>query len=314
MYQRIIFIILFSFIASADDLSLEQTSLLNKLSNKNNTGVLKDYKIPPKRFKYTKNSFATQKFTTVLKKNSLIQTLDGKKNYKTASARVLKAEEVSIGSPFSFLFNKEGKAVFICYSRDLKKLDNKVSLTPKKVSFVRDIVNYKSVDNDQQLLLNLLVSRGNHTYDIFPEKETLSSMGITSEFGLKNNMLIPMMGVISLNQVTGQSLKWSFANLGLKVSHFWRYNEKTEIGFFAQAEKTIYGQAVVFDQSISLQENRFSIGPIIKWKDNLISLELAQVRLIFPNNALLNTNGITNTDKYHRSFIFKIGKQFEINL
>jgi hypothetical protein len=313
MFKIISILLLLPLSIHANDISNEELKLINKLDD---SKVVKQekFKVKPKRFSYTENNFATQKFTAVLKKGSHIQTLEGDKFFITRASRVLKAEEVSPGSPFAFLFNKSGKAVFICYSKDLERLNEVVALTPKKVQFTKEIENFKSIDNDQELLLNLLVSSGSHQYDIFQEKESLASLGATSELGLKNKLPFPMMIVASFNKISGTNLNWTFANLGLKLSHFWEYNDNTLIGVFAQAERTIFGKATLFEESISLLENRFSIGTSLTWKNNIFSVEMAKERLMFPSTTLLSSNGITNTDMYHTSLILKVGKQFEIDL
>lgn len=295
------------------ELSSEELKLFEKLEGPQSQGQ-DEITIKPKRFTYTENNFATQKFTAVLKANSPIQNLDGTRYYTTSEARVLKVEEVSPGSPFTFVFNKKGEAVFICYSRDLERLNEKVALTPPKIKFEKVEDNFKSIDNDQKLLLNLLISTGNHQYDIFEESESLSSLGFTTEVGLESSRSIPMMIVTSFNQVSGSNFKWTFANLGLKLSHFWKWNQRTNIGLFLQAERSLYGKANLAESSISLHENRFSIGSSVHWNDKIFSLEVAKERLIFPNDILLNSNNIRNTNVYHTSFIFKAGKQFEINL
>ncbi|WP_034720176.1 hypothetical protein, partial [Bacteriovorax sp. DB6_IX] len=72
----------------------------------------------------------------------------------------------------------------------------------------------------------------------FEESESLSSLGFTTEVGLESSRSIPMMIVTSFNQVSGSNFKWTFANLGLKLSHFWKWNQRTNIGLFLQAERS----------------------------------------------------------------------------
>jgi len=312
MFKIILSILLITKV-SALELNQEEQSLFDKLDSSKSVAA-KEIKARPKRFTYTNNNFSTQKFTAVLKKNAELQNLDGTKFYKTRESRILKVEEVSPGSPFSFIFNKSGEAVFICYSKDLERLNEKISLTPPRIEFKKTDDRFKSIDNDIELLLNLLVSTGAHQYDIFPEAESLSSLGFTSEVGLNSKVSFPMMFITSFNQVSGTNMSWTFANVGLKFSYNWKHSDETNLGFFLQAERTLYGSATINEETLSLHENKFSIGSSMLWKDNIFSVEIAKERLIFPSTTLLDTNNIINTDVYHTSFILKVGKQFEIDL
>lgn len=313
MLKLVILFILSSHVMALK-LSEEQNSLLKKIGNYSDFN--NDYEIkPPKlRFEYKQRNFAPYKYTAVLKKGSSFQTLNGEQSYESKYATVVKVEEVSPGSPFTYLMGKDGKPAFVCRTKDLEVLDEVVSLTPKKVNFIKDNYQYKYIDNDKNLLLNLLVSQGNHSYEIFEENEVASSFGLTAELGMESSLQYPMMVIGNISQMKSTNFNWVYANIGIKVSRLWDYSELTKIGGLVQAERTLYGQADLKGNSIKLKANRFSLGPLVQYKDNLFSLEYAVERLMFPASIQLNSNGIQNTENFHSSIIFKVGKQFEIEL
>jgi len=290
-------------------------NLLNNLEQLSKKSEAKKKTTNLLRFKHVKRKYGPVKFTAVLKKGASFQSLDGSKVFVNEKAIILKAEEVTAGGNFCFLLDKEGRAVYVSYSKDLQKLDRMVTFSSEKITTLRNKYKFSLIDQDTEILLNVLASAGTHSFNLYENAPDLTSTGVTLEGGLHKESSFPFFVIANYEQIINEDISWTKLNIGMKALMPWKISKTISLALFISGERSIYGGATLTDgDTFSLKETKYSLGTQAQWKSYILSLELARERIIFPQDLDLKDKGISNTDTYHSSLIFKIGKQFGIKI
>ncbi|EQC44723.1 hypothetical protein [Bacteriovorax sp. Seq25_V] len=306
MFKLIGLLLLSNFIFAAD--------ILDKLIKMDKTNEVAQIQIPPKRFEYNDDVPDAQKFTAVIRKGALLQDLDGENYYQANANFVIRVREVESGSFYSFVIDKNNKARLVCLSTDIQRIDNIVNLTPKKINFSKENFEYRKIDVNKILVLNTMLTSGTHFFNFYEDASAHSSMGLNIEASFKNQELIPFALTMSFNRISGEILSWDYANLGMKLFKTINFESGNKLIFSAEAQRSLYGQANLGENSISLIENKFSLGATYQFGNWLLGLEASKERLFIPADINLVDNNLENTNQYQTSYLLKLGYSFDIQL
>jgi len=276
--------------------------------------VIEKIQIPPKRFEYKEDQIDAQKFTAVLRKGALLQDLAGKNFYSASANFVIRVREVESGSLYTFILDKNNQAKLVCLSTDIERINHIVDITPKHIPFSKENFEYRKIDVNKVLNLNTMLTRGSHFFNFFEDEQTQSSTGLTIEASFKKQELIPFALTLSLNQLSGDSLSWSYANLGMKLFKTFELESGNKFILSAEAQRTLFGQANLSDYSITLVENKFNLGATYQNGKWLFGLDLSKERLFVPADVDLVQSKLQNTNLYQTSYTLKIGYSFDIQL
>lgn len=286
--------------------------ILSKLQKLEYSEELRDIKIPERRFDQEDYTYKTNPFRAVILKNSYVQSLDGKNIFHLKENTTLLFREIEAGGAFTFIIGTDGNPEFVCYSKDVKKIEHVVSMRPKHISFEKEKILYNKINVDQVILASANFGRGSHAFNI-SENNTQSSNHFGLDLSFKEDMIIPFILSLNFNQLAGENISWQFLNLGMKLFYDLSSNNDRSWLFYLNAQRSIYGSANFYEYSINLLESRYGIGSTYKLSKWLFSIDIFQEKLFIPAEVDLSKYSIPKAE-YTSGFLLSVGYEMEFTL
>lgn len=292
----------------------EDSDIIKKLQVLAGQEQIEDIKIKPLRFEYNEIDHGQKLFYATLKKKSIIQNLDGTMRYMLLVDSNMRFKEIKSDDLFTYIVNKNGKPIFVCLTRDLIKIDHLISMRPKDIPFKKADIQYNKINLDQTLLLNSLLSFGQHTFAFDQSASSQQSVSINLEAGFKEQKLLPFMLTANLTKLSSSVIEWNYLTFGLKLFKNFSVLDNKKIQVYIEAQRDLLGFATLQETSVSIDLNRYILGATLNSATWLYGLEIFNERAYFPGEVNLADYGIKDNDTFKTGFALKIGKEFEINL
>lgn len=291
-----------------------EDDILGKLSGLGKAEEVEQITYKPIRFKIDDYDYGQKMFYGVLLENSIIQSLDGSKKYSLNTDTNMRFKEIKNDDRFTYIVNKEGIPQFVCRTNDLKKIDYIVNMRPKHIPFKKENIEYNKINLDQTLLLNMMLSYGQHNF-VFDELATpQQSVSLNLETGFKNQSLLPFMITTSVTKLSNAIIEWNFVTFGLRLYYKSKLSASKNFMIYLEAQRAIWDSAILQKNNVSIDLNRYILGANYNTHGWILGAELFNERSYFPGNVNLSSYGIESNDTFHTGFALRIGKEFEINL
>lgn len=290
------------------------SDILQKLQKLEKQEQVKDITLKPLRFELNEIDHGQQLFYATLKKDSIIQNLDGTIKYQLLVDSNMRFKEIKSDDLFTYIVNKSGAPIFVCLTKDLVKIERLIALRPKEIPFKKENIQYNKINLDQVLLLNGLVSFGQHSFIFDQSASGQQSVSLNLEAGFKKQTLLPFMLTTSLTKLSNTFIEWNYLTFGLKIFRNINLSDTKNLQVYVEAQRDLWGSTTLQDTSVSIDLNRYILGATLHAGPWLFGLEVFNERAYFPGEVKLSRYGIQNNDSFKTGMALKIGREFEINL